>query len=87
MDQSVNPLEPSFQRFQSACTSVFQIITLDNWYEVYIYYSQKTNQTAAMVIYVVTLILFGNFILLNLLIAIMQNYIEVSDDLKILFED
>ena len=73
----------NFNSFISAFLSVFQIITLDDWYKVFnLYYPKSTYGT--IVSYFFSVIFIGNFIVLNLFIA---NMLDGFERAQVLLEE
>ena len=72
----IDPSIPyNFQDFFSGFTTCFTIMTLDNWYSFIVAYMPNSNR-ASIIFFTLTLILFGNFVLLDLFIAAMLNGFE-----------
>lgn len=75
IDTPGNPLNfrDFFFRVWGRCLS---ILTIDNWYTFVTVYLPKTN-TASVVLFTLTLFLFGNFVVLDLFIAAMLHGFEL----------
>ena len=74
IDTPGNPL--NFRDFFSGFGTCFSILTIDNWYTFLTVYLPKTN-TASVVLFTLTLFLFGNFVVLDLFIAAMLHGFEL----------
>lgn len=68
--------EKSFSSFASTVITIFNFITLDNW-NTLITATSKFNMEKPMIAIALLLIFLGNFIVLNLFIAIMLDSFEV----------
>ncbi|UJR13248.1 hypothetical protein I4U23_000269 [Adineta vaga] len=60
---------PNFDSLRSASLTVFQILTQEDWNEVLYNAMERTNSWAA--VYFIGLMIFGNYVLLNLFVAIL----------------
>ena len=86
--RSYNPKEESnyynFDNFPNSLICVFMIIIGDHWYDIfYDCYKSKKNNRITVIIYFVTLILFGNITLLNLFLAyLIDNFQSSSHHLQ-----
>ena len=69
---------PNFESFNNAFISVFQLLTLENWPTLL--YAGLRNQFQPLVaLYFISFIMIGNYILLNMFLAIMlDSFVEVS---------
>ena len=69
---------PNFDSFNNAFISVFQLLTVENWPSLL--YSGMRNQFQPLVaLYYISFIMIGNYILLNMFLAIMlDSFVEVS---------
>ena len=69
---------PNFDSFNNAFIAVFQLLTVENWPTLL--YSGLRNQFQPLVaIYYISFLLIGNYILLNMFLAIMlDSFVEVS---------
>jgi hypothetical protein len=70
LPQSVTGIRQNFNSFFDAFVTVFQVLTVENWNDiaVLIYTSSSNN---ANILYLITWIFIGNWVLLNLLQAIL----------------
>ena len=67
----------NFDSFHWAFVTVFQILSMENWQEVLFSAMRSTNP--ACILYFITWIFLGNFILLNLFLAILlDSFNEVA---------
>lgn len=57
-----------FSSFSKSCVTVFNIITLDNWYSIII---MGNDNLLYLNVYVISLIFIGNFIFLNLFLTVL----------------
>jgi hypothetical protein len=76
--------EPNFNTFLDAFVSVFIVLANDGWFRLYINHYRATNTPLASSIYFFTLLILGQFILLNLFISVLINNFEetsVKNDL------
>lgn len=73
---------PNFDSFNNAFISVFQLLTVENWPTLL--YAGLRNQFALTVsIYFITFLFIGNYILLNLFMAIMLDaFAEVEEEME-----
>ena len=62
----------NYDDFQHAFLTSFQILTMENWFEV-LYAGMRTNLGYFAALYFVIWVFFGNFVLLNLFLAIILN--------------
>ncbi|CAF1490715.1 unnamed protein product [Adineta ricciae] len=60
---------PNFDTLRGALLTVFQILTQEDWNEVLYKAMEKTGSWSAL--YFIALMIFGNYVLLNLLVAIL----------------
>ncbi len=72
MDYGEGPPRLNFDTFNSAFVTVFVVLTMENWFVV-LYDCLRTEQVNQVItiIYLVSWIFIGNFILLNLFLAIL----------------
>lgn len=72
MDYGDGPPRLNFDTFNSAFVTVFVVLTMENWFVV-LYDCLRTEQVNQVItiIYLVSWIFIGNFILLNLFLAIL----------------
>ncbi|CAF1073951.1 unnamed protein product [Rotaria sordida] len=69
----------NFDSFRFALLTVFQILTQEDWNEVLYNGMKKTSPWSAL--YFIALMIFGNYILLNLLVAIVvESYSNAKED-------
>ena len=84
----------NFDHFGNAFLSVFQILTLENWNDI-LYLTMRSDQNSFLsVLYLIAWIFIGNYIILNLFLAILldgftnvstsKNYNEIQNEDKIL---
>ena len=81
--RSYNPKEESnfynFDNFPNSLICVFMIIIGDHWYEIfYDCYRSKKNNPVVVIVYFVTLTLFGNITLLNVFLAYLIDNFQSS---------
>lgn len=69
----------NFDNFHYAFLTSFQLLTMENWFSV-LYSGMRTNLNYFAAIYFVIWVFFGNFVLLNLFLAIMLNGFSEADD-------
>ena len=74
-------LQFDFKSFISAFSVCFNLINLNNWYDMVII-GYKTSNRLTFTIFTIVLIFFGNFVILNLFIALMLEGFEDIDLLK-----
>lgn len=83
----VNTNEEYFIVFSNSFMTVFQIITLDNWYTILSKIKLPTDQQIILAIFILSVIVIGNFLFLNLFLAIIiegfqtQNF-EAKEKIK-----
>ena len=69
---------PNFQSFNNAFISVFQLLTVENW-PTLLYAGLRNTFQPLVAFYYISFILIGNYILLNMFLAIMlDSFVEVS---------
>jgi hypothetical protein len=68
----------NFDNIWWSMTTIFQILTGENWNEVMYITINQTSWVAA--IYFVTLIVIGNYIIFNLFLAILLQHFQANDD-------
>jgi hypothetical protein len=70
----------NFDSFNNAFLSMFQVLTMENW-QATLYACMRTANPAIAAIYLISWIFIGNYILLNLFLAIMLDaFTEVSEE-------
>ena len=74
--------EFNFESFPSAFLSCFNLITLNDWYDMIII-GYMSNYKIAFIVYTLFLVFIGNFIILNLFIALMLEGFENLDQYEI----
>ena len=76
-----------FKTFSTSFIAVFQIVTLDNWFDLLTNEQLSLNQAIYLSIYIIALIFIGNYLFLNLfltiIIEIFQNKQEEQNEEKI----
>jgi hypothetical protein len=75
---------PSFDSFLEAFVSVFIVLANDGWTRVYVSHYRHANSPISSSIFFFTLLILGQFILLNLLVSVLINNFEelsVKNDL------
>ncbi len=70
---------PNFDSFNGAFLTMFQVLTMENWQNV-LYSCMRVETPAISAIYLITWIFIGNYILLNLFLAIMLDAFTETDD-------
>ena len=71
----------NFDGFQNAFLSIWQVLTMDNWTEIY-HNAMRTSLGKFSVFYFIVWIILGNFILLNLFLAILlDSFTESAENL------
>ena len=69
---------PNFDSFNNAFISVFQLMTVENW-PTLLYSGLRNSFQPLVALYYISFILIGNYILLNMFLAIMlDSFVEVS---------
>ena len=69
---------PNFDSFNNAFISVFQLLTVENW-PVLLYAGMRNQFQPLVALYYISFLLIGNYILLNMFLAIMlDSFVEVS---------
>ena len=71
-------IEFNFESFPAAFSTCFNLITLNNWYDMIIL-GYKFNSKLYYIFYTFSLIFLGNFVILNLFIALMLEGFENLD--------
>lgn len=72
----------NYDNFHYAFLTSFQLLTMENWFSV-LYSGMRTNLSYFAAIYFVIWVFFGNFVLMNLFLAIMLNgFSEAEDDFE-----
>ena len=75
---------PSFDTFLEAFVSVFIVLANDGWTRLYINHYRQANSPISSSLFFFTLLILGQFILLNLFISVLINNFEelsVKNDL------
>ena len=76
--------EPNFNTFLDAFVSVFIVLANDGWFSLYMNHYRATENPIGSSFYFFSLLIFGQFILLNLFISVLINNFEetsVKNDL------
>jgi Ion transport protein len=76
--------EPNFDTFLHAFVSVFIVLANDGWFRLYMNHYRATDNPLGSSFYFFSLLIFGQFILLNLFISVLINNFEetsVKNDL------
>jgi hypothetical protein len=76
--------QPNFNTFLDAFVSVFIVLANDGWFRLYINHYRATNTPFGSSLYFFSLLILGQFILLNLFISVLINNFEetsVKNDL------
>lgn len=68
-----------YDNFHYAILTSFQLLTMENWFSV-LYSGMRTNLSYFAAVYFVIWVFFGNFVLLNLFLAIMLNGFEENEE-------
>lgn len=69
----------NFDSFHNAFFSLFQVLTLKNWTDV-LYPAMRARAGALGAVYIISWIYIGNYVLLNLFLAIMLNEFSAVDE-------
>jgi len=70
----------NFDNFHFAFLSTFQILTMENWFNI-LYSAMRTSMGNASALYFIVWVFFGNYTLLNLFVAILlDSFSNASDD-------
>lgn len=87
-----NEIRISFDDFEQAFFSIFQLLTMENWQEIIILTFRTDVNKFLTALYLISWIFIGNFVFLNLFLAILLdgftskeadedlNYEEVEED-------
>jgi hypothetical protein len=67
----LNTSRPNFDTFQAAFFSVFQLLTIENWGDILILTFRSSINKFLSTIYLITWIFIGNYVFLNLFLAIL----------------
>ena len=78
-----NEQQFSFNTIEESIISVLGIITLDDWFGILITSTENKVNIVKSLVFLISLIFIGNFIILNLFVTIMLYGFEVIKDLKI----
>jgi len=73
-------VETRFTTFATSFISVFQIITLDSWYDFLADDPMSLSQTIYVSIYVISLIFIGNYLFLNLFLTIIIDVFQSKQE-------
>lgn len=76
----------NFDSFSSAFYTVFVILTMENWNSILVNCLRADVSPAISLIYLIAWIFIGNYIFLNLFLAILLEGFESSDALQVVFE-
>ncbi len=79
-DESRRCERKNFDSLLWATITVFQVLTQEDWNEVLYSGMEKTSSWAAL--YFIALMTFGNYVLFNLLVAILVEGFSTEDELK-----
>lgn len=71
LPESVTGIRQNFDTFFNAVFSVFQLLTVENWNDIETAIMASTSVSYFGIIYIISWIFIGNWILLNLLQAIL----------------
>ncbi|KAH8064513.1 hypothetical protein JL722_1389 [Aureococcus anophagefferens] len=69
----------SFDNYLLGLVTIFQTITLEGWSDVMFMYEDAGDPTVAALFFT-CMVIFGSFILLNLVLAVLENSLEEEDD-------
>ena len=73
---------PNFDSFSNAFIAVFQLLTVENW-PVLLFAGMRNGFAPLVAFYFITFLFIGNYILLNLFIAIMLDaFAEVEEEME-----
>lgn len=75
-------INENFDTFSTSFMCVFQIITLDNWYDIIISEPLDLQQVIYLSIYIVCLIFIGNYFFLNLFLTIIIDVFQLKQEQK-----
>jgi hypothetical protein len=75
-----NPPRMNFDDFFSSYMTVFQVMTLENWNDILTAALRTEVSFALTLLYLISLILMGNYVLLNLFLAILLNGFNIQED-------
>lgn len=70
----------NFNSFTYSIITIFVLLTAENWNTILTYFIAKDGWAAS--IYFVSMIIFGNIMLLNLFLAILLNFISENLDVE-----
>ena len=74
----------NFNTFGSSFITVFNIVTLENWYLSFVEFSSNKNINAFLVIfYFLSIIIFGNLLIYHLFLAIMLDSFETLNKINL----
>lgn len=71
MNYRYNPYRNNYDSFQNAFITVFQLLTLENWGDILILAFRSSVNKFLTSIYLISWIFIGNFVFLNLFLAIL----------------
>jgi hypothetical protein len=75
----------NYDSFTSAILTIFWVLTLDNWASVFYDTARGDLNKIMVAVYYVSWIFIGNFILLNLFLAILlDSFLEENDEEEML---
>ena len=75
-----NPTRMTFDDFLSAYMSVFQVMTMENWKDILTSALRTDVNYALTLLYLISWIFIGNYVLLNLFLAILLNGFDSQDN-------
>lgn len=75
-----NPTRMTFDDFLSAYMSVFQVMTMENWNDILTSALRTDVNYALTLLYLISWIFIGNYVLLNLFLAILLNGFDSQDN-------
>jgi len=75
-----HPMQPYFVSIHEACFTLFRILTGDDWTQMRYELAQSGQPLMAFTVFQVSWILFGTFLLVNLIVgAVINNYQKVQE--------
>ena len=78
----------NFDNFFNSFKSVFQIMTIENWQEIMFLCFRSRAPKAFTILFLITWIILGNYVLLNLFFAILLNGFSLKEaEKEIIFDD
>ena len=75
-----NPTRMTFDDFLSAYMSVFQVMTMENWNDILTSALRTDVNYVLTLLYLISWIFIGNYVLLNLFLAILLNGFDSQDN-------